>query len=71
MRTKIKSLALMAAIMVMAQPMPYIRTERIVKKDTSYLRKKCKSCKLLLGTYCQVKSYRRQQDVVCEEYKHR
>ena len=61
----------MTAMMVMAQPMPSAGSERIAKKDTSHLRKKCKSCKQFKGTFCLIKPYVRQQDIACEEYKHR
>ena len=71
MNSKMKSNALMYAMMAMAEPMPFVERERVIKKDTSYLRKKCKSCKQFKGTFCFSKPYRRQQDVACEEYKHR
>jgi len=71
MNSKMKSIALLYAMMAMAEPMPSIESERVVKKDTSHLRKKCKSCKQFKGTFCMSKPYRRQQDVACENYEHR
>ena len=68
MNSRMKSLALMTAMMVMAQPMPSVGIERVSKKDTSYLRKKCKSCKQYKGTFCLIKPYVRQQDTACEKY---
>lgn len=43
MNSKIKVLALMTSMLALTHPMPQTRR---AKKDVSYLRKKCKSCKL-------------------------
>lgn len=62
----------MYAMMAMGQSMS-IESKRELepKKDMSHLRKKCKSCKQFKGTFCMIKPYRRQQDIACEEYKHK
>lgn len=37
----------MAAMMAISQPiLPFPKKEIVIREDTSYLRKKCKSCKL-------------------------
>lgn len=71
MNSKMKSIALMYAMMAMTEPMPRIEREIVVKKDNSHLRKKCKSCNHFKGTFCIIKPYVRQQDTACEKYKHR
>ena len=71
MNSKIRALALMTSMLALTHPMPPIQREFVSKKDTSHLRKKCKSCKQFKGEYCQIVPYRRPQDVACEKYEHR
>lgn len=70
MNTKAKSLALITAMMIMNQPMP-LEKERVIKKDTSYLRKKCKSCAQFAGKMCQIKRYIKPLDSACDQYEPR
>lgn len=69
MNSKIKSLAFMTAMMAMSNPIPFVEHKKVIKKDTSHLRKKCKSCKQFRGTYCSIKSYIKPQNVACEKYE--
>ena len=64
-----KSMALIYAMAVMGQNMPVIECEQVVKKDTSHLRKKCKSCKQFKGSFCTIKSYANPMNVACEKYE--
>jgi len=61
----------MTAAMAMFPSMPMPEKRIVEKKDTSHLRKRCKSCKQFHGTYCSILPCRRQQDQACEKYEHK
>jgi hypothetical protein len=71
MNAKIKKLALMTAMLALTHTMPPIEREVATKKDTSYLRKKCKSCKLFSCNDNRHKWRSNPMAQACEKYEHR
>lgn len=71
MNSKIKSLALMTAMMAMGQPIPSVESVIISKKDTSHLRKKCKSCKSFPCSDSRHKRRLNPKAQACEKHQHR
>ena len=67
MNSKVKGILMMSAMMSLSlDSFPQANEHRInsSKKDTSYLRKKCKSCK-----YFRCKLYQSPLERACENYK--
>lgn len=71
MNSKIRTLALITSILALTHPMPPIEREVFAKKDTSHLRKKCKSCKLFPCNDNRHKWRSNPKAQACEKHEHR
>lgn len=71
MNSKIRALALMTSMLALTHPMSPIEIEFVAKKDTSHLRKKCKSCKLFPCNDNRHKWRSNPLSQACEKYEYR